>query len=57
MPIEIKELVIKVSVGSGEQQGGGQQGAGDAEGEDQNEAIVKACVEKVMELINERMER
>jgi len=62
MPIEIRELHIKVSVtapqagqsapGTGSSGGGGNNTAGN-----DKEAIVAACVEKVMEILHNKTER
>jgi hypothetical protein len=54
MPIEIKELHIKVNVGEDQQSGAP---AAPASGEESKDAIVKACVEKVLEILKERQER
>jgi hypothetical protein len=61
MPIEIRELHIKVSVTSPQtdqhtsnQSPGG--GSGEAMGNDR-EKIVAACVEKVMEILQNKSER
>ncbi|MEL6971947.1 MAG: DUF5908 family protein [Bacteroidota bacterium] len=56
MAIEIKELVIKATIGNGEPQDSGGSGGG-GEGSGQTEAIVKVCVEKVLEILNEKLER
>jgi len=53
MPIEIKELNIKINV-SGESerpQGGG------SEQENAKEKIIEACVEQVMEILSKKEER
>jgi Family of unknown function (DUF5908) len=63
MPIEIKELYIRVSVNTlpGELTPGAPAAAGagsapgDADGD--REALVAACVEQVMQLLRDRMER
>ncbi|MCB0628409.1 MAG: DUF5908 family protein [Saprospiraceae bacterium] len=59
MPLEIRELVIKAAIGSGKEQNDTQQGGGGDESEEGkgNQAIIQACVEKVLEIINEKMER
>lgn len=53
MPIEIRELVIKATVGPEGQGGGG----GKATNAGSSEEIIKACVEKVMEILKEKNER
>ncbi len=53
MPIEIKELHIKINVsGESEQR---QSRGGDAESS--KEKIVEACVEQVMEILSKKEER
>lgn len=54
MPIEIRELVIKASVG---QDGQGTGSSGTSANMGNSEEIIKACVEKVMEIIKEKNER
>ena len=58
MPIEIRELVIKATVGNGEtaQNGGNTEGAngGNATASD---AFITVCVEKVLEILKEKAER
>lgn len=50
MPIEIKELIIKVEVGSDRQP------AKNATGEDRRQ-LVQDCVDQVMEILKEKKER
>ena len=54
MPIEIKELIIKTTVGENEQSGGV---AGETSSGENMDAIIRACVEKVMEKLKEKQER
>ncbi len=55
MPVEIKELVIRAVVESGERSGSGQRIPPDpAAGED---AIVDACVRQVMKILKKSKER
>jgi Family of unknown function (DUF5908) len=63
MPIEIKELQIKVKISDNEQ--GGQASGGTAStsnastpqsGKDK-ESIVQECVDKVLEILKEKMDR
>jgi hypothetical protein len=62
MPVEIRELHINVSVSSppGDQGSAGTasagSGGGDARGNDRD-AIVAECVEKVMEILQNKRER
>jgi hypothetical protein len=55
MPIEIRELVIKAVIGQ-EGQSTGNAATGGNTGSS-NEETIKACVEKVMELLKEKNER
>lgn len=56
MPIEVRELVIKAVVSqdgaNGASGGGASQGS-----EGGQEAIIQACVEKVMDILKEKNER
>lgn len=56
MPIEIRELVIKAAISEETESGGG---GSNRAGEEQasTDAIVRACVEKVLEIIKEKSER
>lgn len=63
MPIEIKELQIKVKISDNEQGGqasGGMASTGNAgtpqSGKDK-ESIVQECVDKVLEILKEKMDR
>jgi len=62
MPIEIRELIIKVSVTSPDasQTGGGNSSSGTNSGGNSlnsKEGIVAECVEKVMEILQHKTER
>lgn len=54
MPIEIRELVIKATVG---QEGQGSGSAGPSANMGSSDEVIKACVEKVMEILKEKNER
>ena len=61
MPLEIKELHIKITVDNGDGgaaggQGGGSSGGGNTAGEP-DENTVAACVEKVLEILADKTER
>jgi hypothetical protein len=56
MPIEIKELVIKTTIG-GNEQGGRDTSADTTSGSVDMAAIVRVCVEQVMEKLKEKRER
>lgn len=56
MPVEIRELVIKVAVD--EAGGGDKAAAGGGGGEAQApDVIVRTCVEKVLEILKDQRER
>ncbi|MFZ2448935.1 MAG: DUF5908 family protein [Methylovulum miyakonense] len=60
MPIEIKELHIRVSVTAPQPNGqpdSGKTGSGGAPGHDDKEAIVAECVEQVLQILQNKMER
>jgi hypothetical protein len=62
MAIEIKELHIRVAVNtpqSGPPSGGqtAAGGSGNAGGDDEREAIVAECVEQVLHILQNKMER
>ena len=58
MPIEIKELHIKVAVNTRDAKPDApQKGASEREGAGGNDAIVAECVEQVLELIKQKKER
>lgn len=55
MPIEIRELVIKATIGNDSQNGVGT--VDSAESNDVKEAFVNLIVEKVLEILKEKSER
>jgi hypothetical protein len=62
MPIEIREIVIKATIGSGG--GGGSQGApgdqagtADNNGVPGNEEMINTCIEKILEILKEKNDR
>jgi hypothetical protein len=55
MPLEIKELHIKAVVNSSDAQGGEEETG--AAGVTDQEAIIKACVEQVLQILKEKTER
>ncbi len=59
MPIEIKELIIKATVASGDDQESGlsREGAGVEPPGNQEEQLIKRCVEQVMEILRIQNER
>ena len=61
MPLEIKELYIKVTVNQpsqGQQSGGGASAAsGGAKADDDKEAIVSQCVDEILQIIDNKKER
>ena len=58
MPVEVRELVIKASVETGEGSANsgssGQQGGSNSS---PSEELIKTCVEKVLEILKEKNER
>lgn len=54
MPLEIRELIIKASVGDG---GGTAEPAAPDQSETDSEYLVNLCVEKVLEILKDKMER
>jgi hypothetical protein len=58
MPVEIRELTIKINLDNADNQGGGgAAGSGGANNADAQKALVEACVEKVLEILKEKAER
>jgi Family of unknown function (DUF5908) len=62
MPIEIKELNIKVTVADSGSAGNTSSGAGNTSADSQgggtpDSAVVDACVEKILEILKHKMER
>lgn len=55
MPVEVRELIIKATI----TQDGNSGGNGEASGSSTkpNEALIRECVEKVMEIIRSKNER
>lgn len=52
MPLEIKELIIKATVTDTNESSGGS-----ANNEDATNEIVSQCVEQVLEILNDKLER
>jgi len=58
MPLEIRELQIKVTVDQPQGSSAPQQtSAPDAQKADDKEAVINQCIDQVMELLNNRKER
>ena len=59
MPIEIRELVIKVNVNQQAKAAGDQQNAtkGTSASKENNEALIKECVEQVLLILDNKKER
>lgn len=58
MPIEIRELVIKATVGQNEEQStAAVSGGGASNNVGATEEIINTCVEKIIELLKEKNER
>lgn len=57
MPLEIRELQIKVTVNEPTGQAARQQVSGASKDKDEKEAIITQCVEQVMTILNDKKER
>lgn len=55
MPLEIRELIIKASVG--DESNGGRTSASTNNDQDQEKAMIQTCVESVLEILKQRNER
>ena len=55
MPLEIKELVIRATIQDNEKPEGAAQGSGS--NEEDKEAIIEECVDKVLEILRNQKER
>ena len=56
MPVEIRELIVKASVGNPNQGGSNNSTATDQEAAPKEE-IIRECVSQVMDIINDKNER
>jgi len=52
MPVEIKELIVKISVSDKPQSS-----SPEAQRQDDKEVIIAACVEQVLEILSKKQER
>jgi hypothetical protein len=60
MPLEIKELHIKVTVNQpsqGQQPASGALASEGGKADDEKEAIISQCVDEILEIINNKKER
>ena len=57
MPLEIRELHIKVTVNQPQQGAPAQAPADPAKAEDEKEAVIDQCVDEVINIINNKKER
>jgi hypothetical protein len=57
MPIEVRELVIKASITQDSTTGASPPRLTANNAVPPNEEIIKACVEKILEILKEKMER
>jgi hypothetical protein len=57
MPVEIREMVIKVAVDEAAGSKGNTGGGSNAQQEGSPDAIVRTCVEKVLEILKDQRER
>ena len=56
MPVEIRELIIRATVGNPNQGGSSNASSGDQEAVPKEE-IVKECISQIMQIINDKKER
>lgn len=57
MPVEIRELIIKTTVGQEPATGASQATPGANNEMTPSQEIIQACVEKVLEIIKDKLER
>lgn len=58
MPVEVRELIIKATIAQEDASGSSSTAASSAiNGDSPSEAIIKLCVEKVLEILKEKDER
>jgi hypothetical protein len=57
MPIEVRELIIKAIVTQEGTEGGASVTAGANNDVPPNEEIINSCVEKILEILKEKMDR
>jgi hypothetical protein len=57
MPIEVKELHIKGVVGNDSPTAGSSNNTAGTDSQEQQEAIIAACVEKVLKILEDKKER
>ncbi len=55
MPLEIRELIIKASVG--DEENASRSAAANGDEQDREQAMVQSCVEAVLEILKQRTER
>ena len=57
MPVEVRELIIKATVGQEPTTGSSQSTPGANNEMSPTQEIIQTCVEKVLEILKERLER
>lgn len=57
MPVEIRELIIKATVGPSGGSAGGNGGSGSDNNAAPGDELVNACVEKILEILRDKHER
>ena len=57
MPIEVRELIIKATVAQETAQSSSSATGGTNNSVTPNEEIINSCVEKILEILKEKMER
>ncbi len=57
MPIEVRELIIKATISQDGQQGNAQSAGNNNNAVTSQEEIINTCVEKVLAIVKDKMER
>ena len=57
MPVEVRELIIKTTVGQEPSSGAAQATPGSNNEMTPSQEIIQTCVEKVLEILKEKLER
>lgn len=57
MPLEIKELQVRVTVNEQQQQDAAVAAPGSQESKDEKKAVLQDCIDNIMDIINSKKER
>lgn len=57
MPLEIKELQVRVTVNEQQQQDAAVAALGSQESKDEKKAMLQDCIDNIMDIINSKKER